>query len=179
MLRNTQATWGWLARSMHWLVALLLIAQVILGKVAEEYRLSPTKLDLFVWHKSIGITILALVVIRLGWRLANPTPALPGGLPPWERLAARLSHGLLYVLMLLLPLSGWVINSAANIPFKVYWLWELPDITGRDRAVKELAESVHETAVYLLVGLVLLHISAALYHHFRHRNNILRRMIRG
>src|SRR5213083_1882672 len=122
MLRNTADSWGAPAKLFHWVMAALILAQIALGVMAASWRVSPTKIELFFWHKSTGMLILALVALRLLWRLANPTPelppgiaaweraaAMPGGnsgvgLPPgiaaWERAAARLSHVLLYALMI-------------------------------------------------------------------------------
>jgi cytochrome b561 len=179
MLRNTTTHWGVIARSLHWLIAGLIISQFILGPLAESWRLSPTKLDLFVWHKSIGILILALVLLRFLWRLLNPTPALPADLPRWEQFAARVSHILLYLLMFLLPISGWLINSAANIPFKVFWLFPLPDLVQKNKELKELAETLHLALVIGLVLILMVHVGAALRHHFIRKNNVLRGMLLG
>jgi cytochrome b561 len=161
------------------LIAGLIISQFILGPLAESWRLSPTKLDLFVWHKSIGILILALVLLRFLWRLLNPTPALPADLPRWEQFAARVSHILLYLLMFLLPISGWLINSAANIPFKVFWLFPLPDLVQKNKELKELAETLHLALVIGLVLILMVHVGAALRHHFIRKNNVLRGMLLG
>src|SRR5262245_65291293 len=92
MLRNTADSWGAGAKSFHWLMAALIAFQILLGIVAVTWPVSPTKLDLFVWHKSFGVLILALAALRLLWRLANVTPALPDGMPAWEHAAARVSH---------------------------------------------------------------------------------------
>src|SRR5215471_16279410 len=128
MLRNTRESWGSAARLLHWGMALLVFIQFALGWTAVEWRLSPLKLNLFVWHKSIGILILALLVVRIAWRLANPTPAIPATMPLWERRTAHLSHLLLYLLLIAMPLSGWVVSSASGVPFQVFWLFPLPDI---------------------------------------------------
>lgn len=177
MWRNTSQSWGVIAKTLHWGVALLILAQFALGWTAVSWRLSPTKFDLFVWHKSIGITVLALVVLRLLWRAWNPPPGLPVDTAPWERRAAQLSHFLLYLLMLAMPLSGWVINSAANIPFKLFWLIPLPDLIGPDKSLAETAKLVHLILFWLLAAAVTLHAAAALRHHFGKRNDVLRRML--
>src|SRR5712664_2008591 len=106
MLRNDADSWGAPAKLFHWVIAALILAQIALGLMAASWRLSPTKLELFFWHKSTGMLILALVALRLLWRLANPTPALPAGMAAWERTAARLGDVLLYVLMVALPVTG-------------------------------------------------------------------------
>lgn len=179
MLRNSRDAWGSLARFFHWSVALLVLAQVALGLTAAGWRLSPLKLDLFVWHKSLGFLILLLVVLRLLWRLANPTPALPDGMSGFERLAARVSHGLFYVLLIFLPINGWVINSAANVPFSIFWLIPLPSIVAPDRVLAGNAENAHFVLFSVLALLVMVHAGAALRHHFVKRDNVLLRMLRG
>lgn len=179
MLRNTERSWGSVARFLHWLMAVLIFVQFALGWMAVSWRLSPTKLDLFVWHKSIGLVVLALVGVRIGWRLVDPAPALPFGTPCWERAAARGSHLLLYGLMLALPLSGWIINSAANIPFRVFWLFPLPALTAPDEALAETAEWIHFALFVALAVLLFAHVAAALRHHFVKRNDVLVRMLPG
>src|SRR5215510_13946174 len=119
MIRNTADTWGGIARLFHWLMAMLILVQVVLGWVAVSLRLSPLKLNLFVWHKSIGIVILALALARILWRVTNVTPGLPEGTPAWERHAARWNHVLLYLVLIVMPITGWIVNSAAGIPFRI------------------------------------------------------------
>ena len=128
-IRNTENHWGWLSKVLHWLTALLILIQIPLGYYAEELKLSPLKLDLFVWHKSIGMLILLLAIERLLWRITGTIPKTPNTSPIQRRLA-QLVHALLYSLMIALPISGWIITSAANIPTKLFWLIELPAITG-------------------------------------------------
>jgi len=177
VLRNTDQNWGAIAKLLHWFMAVLIFTQIALGWLAVSWPLSPTKLNLFVWHKSFGMLMLALVVVRLLWRLASPTPALPTDTPRWERTAAHASHALLYALMITMPLSGWVINSAANIPFRIFWLVPLPHIVAPDKALADMAKTIH-LGLFVTLSLVLvLHIGAALRHHFIKRNRILVRML--
>lgn len=177
MLRNTIRSWGTVARLLHWGLAAIIFVQVLLGFLAANWRLSPTKLDLFVWHKSVGMLVLLLVIARLLWRLMNPTPQLPDGVPVWERQAARVNQAILYILMFCLPLSGWVINSAANIPFKIFWLMPLPLITAPDKLLEEQAKTLHAIFLLCLLVALLVHVAAALRHHFQKRNDVLRRML--
>ena len=177
--RNSKDSWGSLARLLHWAVAALVLVQVALGLTAAGWRLSPLKLDLFVWHKSLGFVILLLVVVRLIWRLANPTPALPAGTSRLERVAARASHALFYALLIALPINGWVINSAANVPFSIFWMLPLPAIVAPDRVLAGDAENAHFVLFSLLALLVMLHAGAALRHHFVKRDTVLVRMLFG
>jgi cytochrome b561 len=179
MLGNTAHSWGVLARFFHWTVALLILAQIALGVTAVAWRISPLKLELFVWHKSVGMLILMLMLARLAWRLGHRTPALPPDTPVWERYAAHASHGLLYALAIALPISGWVINSAAAVPFSVFWLVPLPAIVAPDEHLEDLAKLAHLWLIVALCLLVVVHIGAALRHHLMKRNDVLIRMLPG
>jgi cytochrome b561 len=177
MLRNTDRSWGALAKLLHWTVAALVFAQIALGWAAASWRLSPTKLDLFVWHKSTGMLVLALMVVRVAWRLANPTPVLPARMPRWERRAARASHALLYLLGFLLPLTGWVVGSAAGIPFRMFRLFPVPALLAPDKAIADAVAGLHLTLSIVLSLLLVAHVGAALRHHYLHRSDVLARML--
>jgi len=179
MLANTAESWGAPAKFFHWTLALLILIQIALGFTAAAWRLSPLKLELFVWHKSTGVLILVLMLARLAWRLANRSPALPEHTPAWERAAAHASHALLYALALALPLSGWVINSAAGVPFSVFWLVPLPSIVAPDERLEALAKLAHFSLLVALCLVLALHIGAALRHHLVKRNEVLLRMLPG
>ena len=177
MLRNTTAAWGGIAKWFHWTMAVLIFTQFVLGWMAESWRLSPTKLQLFIWHKSIGMLILLLVTLRLLWRLVSSTPMLPAATPTWERYAAHASHAGLYVAMVAMPITGWVINSASKIPFRVFWLFPLPAIVAPDKAVAELAEQAHLLLFIALAALLIVHIVAAWRHHAIKHTDVLTRML--
>lgn len=177
--RNTADNWGAVTRALHWLIAALILVQFVIGSIAEDMKLTPTKLDLFVWHKSIGVTVLVLAVLRLAWRLGNAPPAPPAGTPRWEHVLASLGHWALYALIFIVPLSGWLISDASRVPFKAFFLVPMPDFIATDRTLQEAAEDAHETLVMTLLVVVILHIGAALRHHFLLRNDVLRRMLTG
>lgn len=179
MLKNSEANWGSVAKLLHWSMAVLILFQIPLGIAADQWRLSPTKIDLFILHKSIGMLLLLLVAIRLTWRLCNPVPKLPVNMPAWQQLGGHISHGLLYFCLVALPLSGWVINSASNIPFRVFWLFKLPAITDPDKALEATVKSVHGGLSIALAVLLVMHIGAACHHHFVRRDNVLLRMLSG
>jgi cytochrome b561 len=178
-LRNTTRAWGSVAKSLHWIIAALIFTQFALGWTAEQWHRSPTKVDLFVWHKSIGILVLTLVVLRVLWRLSGGVPELPSGMSRLERRLAAASHALLYALILAMPLSGWVINSAANFPLKIFWLVPLPDITPPSKAIQAIAEDVHLALFWTLAAIVTLHVVAAFRHHFVQHDDVLLRMLPG
>jgi cytochrome b561 len=177
MLRNTRDSWGAPAKLFHWVIAALILIQITLGLTAASWRLSPTKLNLFVWHKSTGMLILALVVLRLLWRLANPSPTLPAEMPLWERRAAQGSHFLLYALAVALPLTGWIVSSASKVPFQIFWTIPLPAIVSPDKGTADLAALAHLSLFVLLAAVLTAHIGAALRHHYVKRNDVLRRML--
>jgi cytochrome b561 len=176
-LRNTSQEWGAIAKTLHWGMALMILAMFVLGWVAQEWPLSPTKIRLFFWHKSTGMLVLTLALIRLLWRLYDPRPPLPSESPSWERGLARVTHGILYLMMLAMPLSGWVINSAAKFPFKVFALLPLPALVAPSKPVQHLAEGVHLGLFWTFSGLLSLHIAAALRHHWVGHNDVLARML--
>jgi cytochrome b561 len=179
MLRNTDLTWGAAAKLLHWLVAALVFLQIALGWAAVSWRLSPTKLDLFVLHKSFGILVLLLMVMRIAWRMVNTAPALPADMSPLERGAAHVSHLLLYVLLLVMPLTGWLVTSAANIPFRIFWLLPLLAIAEPDKAMADAAARMHFVLFVVMSLLLVAHIGAALRHHFLTHDDVLRRMLPG
>jgi cytochrome b561 len=177
MLRNTADSWGAPAKLFHWVMAALILAQIALGVMAASWRVSPTKIELFFWHKSTGMLILALVALRLLWRLANPAPLLPPGMARWERAAARMSHLLLYALMIGLPVTGWIVNSASNVPFRIFWLIPLPAIVAPDETTADLVAAVHGGLAALLALVLAAHTGAALRHHYIKRDAVLTRML--
>jgi cytochrome b561 len=177
MLNNSKHAWGTVAKSFHWLVAILILGQLVLGTIAVEARVSPLKLDLFVWHKSIGVSILLLVILRAVWRLTNPAPASSAKISVWEVRLAMVGHWLLYFLMVVVPLTGWWVSDTSRIPFRLFWTVPVPDLMAPDHNLSELAADVHGVLTKLLLAVVIVHIFAALRHHFMLRNDTLLRML--
>lgn len=173
------AGWHWdrLARTLHWSIALLVLVQVPLGWLASAWELSPAKLHLFVWHKSLGVLVLVLMVLRIGWRSTHRAPPWPRGMTRTERTAAHLTHAALYLVLVLLPVTGLIINSAAGVPFSVFWLVPLPSLAEPSEAVAQTAARVHLGLSLALAALLALHVGAALRHHFVLRDDVLRRML--
>ncbi len=164
------------AIALHWLVALLIFAAFPLGVYMHDLSLSPTKLQLYSYHKWLGITVLLLAVLRVVWRATHTPPALPDNMPSWQKIASHATHQLLYVLLFLVPLSGWLMSSAKG--FKTVWfgVLPLPDLVGKDKALGELLANVHTSLNYLLLALVVLHVAAALKHHFVDKDSVMSRM---
>jgi cytochrome b561 len=143
----------------------------------EDMRNGPDKIAVYKLHKSFGLTVLALMLFRIAWRWQErQRPALPP-MPAWQRLTASALHVLLYVCALVMPISGWLYNSAANFPLRWFELFKVPALSGADPALKSLAGNVHGFTAYLLIGLLCLHVAAALKHHFIDRDNVLRAML--
>lgn len=179
-LRSTDQGWGALVRAFHWLMAALIIAQGAIGLSMVQMGLTPAKVRVFALHKSIGITILALVLLRIAWRLIEKRPADPPVMPRWQIRAAHATHLALYVLILAIPLSGWWFNSASNAPLVWFGWFDVPSLThGLDPVWKPRALLLHQSLFWLLVVLLVLHVGAALWHHFKQRDDVLRRMILG
>lgn len=179
-VRSSEAGWGALLRAFHWLVAILIVVQAVIGLTMVGMDLSPAKVRVFALHKSIGMTILALVLLRIAWRLTELRPADPPAMPRWQRRAAHALHLVLYVLILAIPLSGWWFNSASNAPLVWFGWFDIPSLTGGlDPVWKPRALLLHQSLFWLLVALLVLHVGAALWHHFRQRDEVLLRMLRG
>lgn len=177
ILRNTPGRWGALSQTLHWLIVALIITQVTLASMAADLPLGPRKIKLLATHKSIGITILALVCVRVLWRWSNPTPVLPETLKPYERTAARATHGLLYALLFALPLSGWMMSSARGFPVSYFGFFTLPDLVPKSRPLYEMLLTTHGVLAAILIALAGLHALAALRHHFWLKDDVLRRML--
>ena len=178
-LRNSDARYGGVAIALHWLVAALVVTQFVLASLAEAAEESGSLMGQIMWlarHKSVGITILCVAAVRIAWRLANPVPAYPAGMPGWQRVAASGAHWALYGLLFALPLTGWAMSSAANFPVSVFGLFTLPDFVAADDGLKQLLADVHEVLAEALFVLALVHILAALKHQFIDRDGTLARM---
>jgi cytochrome b561 len=177
------------AKTLHWLIAAAIIAMLILGwTMVNLPKGNPNQFALFQWHKSIGITILLLSLLRLGWRLTHPAPPLPARMPAWEKCAARATHYLFYILIIGMPLIGWamVSSSSFNLPTKLYGVipWpHLPVLPDLDPASKKVIHDrfdvMHDYGAFILAGLLILHIAAAHKHHWLDRDDILTRMAPG
>jgi cytochrome b561 len=175
-LRNTTARWGALSQTFHWLVVALVITQVVLARIAGDLPPGVEKLATLARHKSVGITILMLAILRLAWRWANPVPALPSTLRPYERRLANFTHAALYVLLFAMPISGWAMSSARGFSVSWWGFLQLPDFVPKNRPLYEMLHETHELLAYTLGAVVLLHAAAALKHHFVLRDDVLRRM---
>lgn len=174
-LKNTPTSYGSVAVSLHWLMAILLIFLIVIGIYMVNIPISLEKLKLYGWHKEYGLLALALVIFRLIWRLLNITPYL--SIPLLERIAARTVHWIFYVLMFALPITGWLMSSAAGLPASFFGLFVLPDLIAANESTRLMLQNVHEWLGYILIAVIVLHTSAALKHHFINKDDILKRML--
>jgi len=174
--RNTTRSWGSLSKVFHWLIVLLIINQWWIAERAEELK-GLAKLEALAWHKSFGMTVLMLAVLRLAWRLMNPTPELATETRPWERVLAKISHFLLYALIFAMPLTGWMMSSAKNYPVSWFKLFQFPDLVAPAEQTFHQMNDLHHLLFSVLVGVALLHVAGALKHHFIDRNDVLKRML--
>jgi cytochrome b561 len=176
-LANDSSRYGLIAQFFHWAIVVLIVTQFVLAQKADALPLGAAKLATLAQHKSVGITILSLAVLRLTWRLIGSTPPLPSATPIWQRRAAHVSHFLLYALLLLVPVLGWLMSSARNFPVSWFGLVTLPDLIAPNRPAYEFLHDAHEFCARLLAVIALVHIAAALKHHFIERDDVLRRML--
>ncbi|HOX72988.1 MAG TPA: cytochrome b [Dokdonella sp.] len=175
-LKSTENRWGSVARMLHWLMALAIIGNGIVGLVMDEMPRGMSKLNTFAIHKSIGLTVLALLVLRASWRLFDRKPD-DEPMPRWQRLAAHATHGVLYLLMLAIPLSGWIYNSAHGYALQWFKLFNLPALSEKNDALSDFAGDAHEILFWVLVVVLVAHVGGALVHHWFERDNTLLRML--
>lgn len=168
-------TYGAVSRILHWLTALGVFVMLGLGW-GREFAPGPWKPFLTELHKSLGLCLLAVVIIRLGWRVYAKAPALPSGTPLFIAWAAKAAHGALYALIVLMPLSGWAMVSAMGREASFFGVFNLPALFERTPSLVPALKEAHELAAFLLAGLIALHIGAALYHQFILKDNLLAQM---
>jgi cytochrome b561 len=168
------------AIALHWLLGLALVGIFGVGVYMTGLPFSPAKLKLINWHKWAGISILALSALRLAWRLTHRPPPLPAqvaaAMPAWQRVAHHGTHGLMYALFFAVPLIGWAYSSAAGFPVVLFGVLPLPDLLAANKPLAEAIKPWHGAAAFALAALVLLHVAAALKHHFIDRDGLLARM---
>lgn len=162
---------------LHWLVAACVLTMIPIGIVMGRVGQGPTQDTLYLLHKSFGILILALMLLRLINRIVVGAPAPEPSLARWQRAVSSATHGLLYVLLLLMPIVGWLANSAYGAATPFFGLFELPNLLPKDRALADKLFAVHRITGFVVAGLVLMHIGAALQHFLFYRDRVLQRML--
>ncbi|QBR84068.1 cytochrome b [Legionella israelensis] len=179
MSKNKNLTYSPMSKLFHWLIAFIVIMMLsfsfFLDSVPEKYRSFA-----FMIHKSFGITVLFLMLFRFVWVHISGKPPLPDNIPDWQRFMSRFVQYSLYLLLILMPLSGWIMSVAANKPPSYFGLFILPfPGIGSDKALAKWMNQTHEILAWVIITFVALHVIAALKHHFIDKNNVLRRMLPG
>ncbi len=177
-LKNTHSRYGWLSIALHWSMALAIFAMFGLGLWMRDlgyydpwYRQGPHI------HKSLGIVLLALLLLRLLWRAVNVQPGDAPGMPRWERVAAHLTHYALYGLLLLMMVAGYLISTADGRAIEVFDWFSVPATLQGLSNQEDVAGKVHEVLAWLIMLIVGIHSAAALKHHFYNRDNTLKKML--
>jgi cytochrome b561 len=166
------------AVALHWLIALLIICGFALGWVMTDIPgFTPTKPKYFSWHKWIGVTVFALAIVRVLWRATHVPPRLPADMPAVQRIGAHAVHVLLYVLMLAIPVTGYLYSSASNVPVVYLGIVPLPRLIDPDPVLKETFKTLHVILNYVLLSLVVLHVLAVVKHQVLDRDGLLSRML--
>ncbi|MGD9810686.1 MAG: cytochrome b [Sphingobium sp.] len=164
-----------IARALHWAIAVIIIVQIALGVGHEPWDKTFPAMPI---HKSLGLTVLLLSLIRLYWRLTHRPPPLPMVVPNWQKSAAHALHWLFYFMMIAVPVTGWIISSAGKYPLNWFYLFDIPKLpVGSDSPLAEAAHEGHEVLGKLFIPLLLLHVGAALHHQFVLRDGVMRRML--
>ena len=181
MLKSGTDHWGGLAKFFHWTTVLLILVQGTIGLIMVELPKRPNVIPVYNFHKSLGLTILAFATLRLLWRAFDPRPAEPPSVPRRQALGARAGHVLLYLLIFLVPLSGWWFDSVTALR-PLYWfgLIQIPPLGGPDPSIpdlKHIAAERHEFLFWCLIAVAAGHAAMALVHHFHDRDDVLRRML--
>jgi cytochrome b561 len=166
-----------LSKALHWLMAVAIFGLLALGFVMSDMPLSPEKLQYFSWHKWAGVSVFFLVWLRLFWRVLTPPPAYPASMSVQLQRLAHGGHFLLYLLMMAIPLSGWLMSSAKGVQTVWFGFLPLPDLLSRDKDLGKLLEWVHGSLNWVLIALIAGHVGAALKHHLFDRDDILTRML--
>lgn len=170
--------YGAVAKSLHWLIVVLLLTQYALGWTMPNVGRTTLPVGLIFWHVSVGMLLLAVMLLRLAWRLAHPVPLL-GGVPMWQNWTARVTHVLLYAALFGQVLLGWANASARAWTVEILAIVPMPRILPAASPVGMAAGDIHDDFAFVLLGLIVLHVAAALYHHFVLRDRVLIRMLPG
>ncbi len=176
MARNVNNRYDGVAIALHWLTAALIVANLLLGVSMVPLPIAPRKLQWYMVHKWIGVTVFLVTCVRLSWRLGHRPPP-PVEMPDWQRRAAAVSHLFLYALLMIIPISGWLYSSATGVQVVYLGVVPLPDLVPKDKALAGTLKAVHLALNFTMFTLVCLHAAAALKHHFVDRDGLLGRML--
>lgn len=176
MLKNTSTSYGTITKSFHWIMAILIIGVVIAGFTMTRLEPSDLKWSIYGNHKAVGVILLCLIPLRILWRLISKIPKLPKTVPGWQRLAANANIFILYILMVVMPLSGFLMSTMGGRSIDMFGVFTIESFE-KNQSVSSQAHDIHMTVAWVIAGLIILHTLGALYHHFIHKDNVLKRML--
>lgn len=179
-LANTGRRYGLVAMVLHWAMAVLIVGLLAVGLYMvqlPDMGFDKTKITLIVYHKEFGILALMLFALRLAWRFGNVLPRLVDGLPEWQKVAARFVHLCFYFLMVAVPMTGWLMSSAAGFTVPFFGVFDLPDLVDYNDAHFRMLAEIHKWLAYALIPFIAVHAGAALMHHVIDRDETLRKML--
>ena len=176
MYRNTENSYGLVAKVLHWLIFFLILGLLLVGFFMDDISDKALKGQIINLHKLIGITVLGLMIVRAIWALMNPKPLLPINTPVWQRMAERTVHYLIYVALICMPISGWVMSVAAGHPphfFETLLTLPIPE----NKTLSDAGWTIHQSLAWIIIGLISIHVLAALYHAVIKKDEVLSRML--
>ena len=178
MIKNTENTYGSIAKIFHWLIALAILSLISVGFFMESMEPSPEKWELYGMHKASGVMVLGLVILRILWRFSGKVVQPPANLPNILKLGAHAGHFMLYVFMLSMPISGILMSYFGGHDVSVFGLFTIQAATEKSFSLAGIFHQTHTLGIWAFIAIIVMHIGAALYHHFIRRDNVLMRMIK-
>jgi len=179
-IRNTENSYGSVSKTLHWVVSLLVVCLLTAGLIMVRMEDSATKFQIYGIHKSFGLTLLAIMVFRLFWTSTNTRPRYPASTPEWQRFAARTLHFLLYVALIMMPLTGWIMSTAADHIPSYFGLFNVPmPLIPLNKSLAGITHLSHTIIAWSLIGLIVMHIGASIKHYFIDKDGIMQRMFPG
>ena len=170
---------GLMTRLLHWTIAALLVSSFAAAWAFNFLEPGPVAAFLVLFHQSIGLVLLVLMLVRFAWRVTHPLPSLPGSVPHWEKLAAFTVQAALYAALLAMPLIGWLGSNAQGDTVDIFGLWTLPDLVDANKNLADELFSVHGMLSWVVIIMIAMHIAGALRHHFIKRDAVLVAMLKG
>jgi cytochrome b561 len=178
MRQNTELRWGSVQIGLHWTIAaLVLLVQVPAGITMVSVEPGTVQNVFYNIHKTNGIVIFLLAVVRLGWRWSHPVPGYAPDMPLWQARLARTTHALLYIVLFLMPITGFLYTALGGFPVPFFMLYDLAQLVPENKPVAEVFKYAHLTLQFVLYATVILHVAGALQHHLVRKDGVLRRML--
>jgi len=178
MLKNTENSYGTIAKLFHWIIAIAIISLITVGFIMSSMDPSPDKYELYGMHKASGVMVLMLIILRLIWKFTNKAVLPPAGLPKILTLAAKAGHTTLYLFMLMMPISGVLMSRFGGHDINVFNMFVIPAVAEKNPQIAGFFHELHTIGIWAFIAVIVMHFGAALYHHFIRKDNVLMRMIK-